>query len=153
MRFCLSHGIMEYWIVGVIAKNNRFGLRVTRCVLIFLTRNSEHATRNSHLSQALFDLKSSPPLLHYSNNLSLRIPLLRSSKPGRPCKDFYSLITCRSISSARSMASIWPSKPATLMASSIFTIQNGQAVTITSAPASRAISTRNTPMRCSSSGS
>src|SRR5208337_2433468 len=35
---------------------------------------------------------------------------------------------CRSTSSARSMAVIFPSIPATLMASSIFTMQNGQAV-------------------------
>ena len=56
-------------------------------------------------------------------------------------------------SSHRSIASIFPSRPATLMASSMFTRQKGQAVTMTSAPARRAISTRTTPMRISSSGS
>ncbi len=146
----IDHGVLAYWSNG---KNNRFGLRVTRCAFNFSTRNSKHATRNRHLSRALLDLNSSTPLLQHSSKLSLKIPLLRSPAPGPLCKDFYSFIMCRSISSARSMASIWPSKPATFMASSIFTMQNGQAVTITSAPASRAISTRNTPMRCSSSGS
>ena len=42
----------------------------------------------------------------------------------------------RSTSSHRSIASIFPSRPATLMASSMLTRQKGQAVTMTSAPAS-----------------
>src|SRR6185312_893825 len=64
-----------------------------------------------------------------------------------------SRIICFSVSSARSMAVIFPSMPATLIASSILTMQNGQAVTITFAPASAAIRTRFTPIRSSSFGS
>jgi hypothetical protein len=66
---------------------------------------------------------------------------------------FYDAIKCCSTSSAKSMASISPSSPATFIASSILTRQKGQAVTITSAPASLAISTLTTPIRMSSSGS
>ena len=43
--------------------------------------------------------------------------------------------------------------PVTLIASSMFTMQNGHAVTMTFAPASAAIRTRNTPMRSFSFGS
>src|SRR5450755_1232141 len=60
---------------------------------------------------------------------------------------------CFSASSARSMALIFPSMPATLIASSILTMQNGHAVTITLAPASAAIRTRFTPILSSSFGS
>src|SRR5579884_3766892 len=60
---------------------------------------------------------------------------------------------CSSTSSVRSIALIVPSKPATLIASSMFDMQDGHAVTMTFAPASAAIRTRFTAMRSSSFGS
>jgi hypothetical protein len=69
------------------------------------------------------------------------------------CTLFYDAIKCCSTSSAKSIATISPSRPATLMASSMLTRQKGQAVTIISAPASLAISALSTPILWSSSGS
>ena len=77
----------------------------------------------------------------------------RSHLTNSPLDHSTNYFTCRSISSTRSITSIFPSILLVLMASSIFAIQNGQAVTITVAPASFAISTLNCPILLSSMGS
>src|SRR5271169_5167197 len=115
----LIYRVHEFVALNVVSDSTEFDL-VLRGI-----RHSSRTNQNFHIQ---------PPQVAVSNSSVGSAQALRTM--------------CWSTSSVRSITDILPSMPATLMASSMLTMQNGHAVTITFAPASAAMRTRTTPILC-----